>query len=74
MTLAALRDRGHDLILLSVKTERFKRGFLNIRLFSFISLPIFLSLVLNEFNYAVFSLMIINKDVKVTRMLCLILQ
>ena len=40
MTLAALRDRGHDLILLSVKTERFKRGFLNIRLFSFISLPI----------------------------------
>ena len=53
MTLAALRDRGHDLILLSVKTERFKRGFLNIRLFSFISLPIFLSLVLNEFNYAV---------------------
>ena len=33
----ALRDRGHDFILLLVKTERFKRAFVNRCLFRFIS-------------------------------------
>lgn len=33
----ALRDRGHDVILPIVKTERFKREFVNKCPFSFIS-------------------------------------
>jgi len=33
----ALRERGHDFILSKVKTERFKRAFLNRCLFKFIS-------------------------------------
>ena len=32
-----LRERGHDFILPNVKTDRFKRAFVNRRLFKFIS-------------------------------------
>ena len=39
----ALRDRGHDVILPRVKTERFKREFVNKCPFSFISRYLFCS-------------------------------